>query len=337
MKSKLLVEVANSFALERCFGHMFGDAVDVDLAERTRQFFGVCGRVQAICGGNLLNSELVTRGARGCGLARDLARRAECELGEQGFAPSVAIRLMRPGVDAPTRTDFAIAGHVLRAIATDACTLVMSPVYSVDDGCDVLYFECSPWCRALGGRMSPPHAYLPSSTRVGLMCHLDRYVLRRVLDLLKRSPELRIGVNLTGQSLVVGLHWEDLFDQLSASPDLAARLVVVIAESAEIEVECAGCARVFLARLKAAGCLIAIDQYGLTYGNAAGMEIPDPDIVKIAPTFISAARRNDRALGRLRRLVELAANIARDVVVIGAEGDVDLQLVRDVGVRWVQC
>ncbi|WP_185733463.1 EAL domain-containing protein [Burkholderia sp. Bp8998] len=354
MGSALLIKVVNRPALIGRFGRTFMEAIDLELGERAQQLCGEGARVWTTGDGHLLISEMVSRaGFEGRSetnfptaswLLRLSGRRKPHSQAAwladlrarwvgDGVTPVTEARRGRSGAEVLTRADLEIAGTVLRAMKDDEISLVMSPVYASDDTRKVLYFTCTTWCRAFDDGKSAPSAYLPSIARTGLMRYFDRYVLKRVLDLLRLSPELSIGVSLSGQSLVDGLQWEDLLDQLYASPDVAARLVVEVAECAEIE---ARGARAFIARLKALGCRIAIDEYGLAYGIGVGMAIPDPDIVKIAPKFIAAARRNDHALGKLRRLAGLAESIAREVVVSGANGDTDLEIVRNIGAGWVQ-
>ncbi|ELW9532575.1 EAL domain-containing protein [Burkholderia cenocepacia] len=142
--------------------------------------------------------------------------------------------------------DIAIADKVLRAIEVDAFTLVMRPVYSLNDGHSVLYFDCSTRCRTFESDVALPRTYLPSAARMGLMPRFKFYLLMRVLDLLKYAPYLKLDVSISGQSLEVGLQWEGILYWLAESPDVAARLVVEVSEDVEIKAENA---RSFLRRL----------------------------------------------------------------------------------------
>ncbi len=253
--------------------------------------------------------------------------------GGDDVAPAVEARSVNSNAGMETQADAAMVDTVLRAMKVDAISLVMSAVHAPDDGRKVLYFKCVPWCCAFDEGEPSPDAYLSSVVRAGLMGCFDRYVVARVLDVLESSPQLSIGVNLSEQSLVSGLQWESLLDRLTRAPELAERLVVEVSEGARVA---GGRARTFLDRLRVLGCRIAIDDYGLAYGVDVGMAIPEPDIVKIAPAFIAAARWSESARNRLRHLVRLGTSMARDVVVLGAQGAVDMALVCDVGAKWMQ-
>ncbi|KVN32095.1 hypothetical protein WT19_14610 [Burkholderia stagnalis] len=356
MGCALLIEIVNRSELVRCFGHEFVEAIDVELSERARRLCGSVARIRAMGDGHLLISTATSKDSFEDRSMTDLSttgwllrlsgRRAphsqaawlaELRAKWVGVHDDVAClneaRRGRSSAEAVRRADFAITDAVMHAMKVDAFALVMSPVHTPDDERKVLYFDCTTWCRALEGDLSSPKAYLPSIARMGLMSHFDRYVLTRVLDLLARSPELNVGVSVSGHSLAEGLQWESLIDRLYKSPDLAARLVVEVYEGEKIG---AGNARAFLDQIKTCGCRIAIDDYGLAYGVDVGIEIPEPDIVKIASAFIDAARCSEEALCRLRGLVELGASMARDVVVRGARGVADMAIVRDVGAGWAQ-
>ncbi|KUY88313.1 hypothetical protein WS48_31075 [Burkholderia sp. RF7-non_BP1] len=354
MGGALFKRVVNRPMLVSRFGRTFIEAINVELSERARKLHGGVARgrtardeYRSIFGmalpdpdadrstaGLSTESGLLRLSGRTTSHSQE-ARLADLNAtrGGDDVAPAVEARGVKSSAGMETRADLAMVDTVLRAMKGDAISLVMSAVHAPDDDRKVLYFKCVPWCCAFEDGESSPDAYLSSIVRAGLTGCFDRYVVARVLDLLESSPQLSIGVNLSERSLVSGLQWESLLERLSCAPELAERLVVEVSEGARVA---GGSARAFLDRLRVFGCRIAIDDYGLAYGVDVGMVIPEPDIVKIAPAFIAAARWSESARDRLRHLVRLGTSMARDVVVLGAQGAVDMALVCDVGAKWMQ-
>lgn len=349
----LLVTVTNRTQLGRQFGPGFVQAVDAELIERARRLCTDGARVQVDRQGNLV----IVWSAVASVADRDVPEIPLAELlvrlgGKQSPSAQAAWVAELDGhwIDEATLSafdadcavagsreqmcaDFVVADTVLRAISNDAFTLVMNPICNAGSEGEVLYYACSVQCRELYGHASSPPIWLHSIARLGLMHHFDHYVLTRVMDLLEHSPQLSLGVNLSGDTLPAVAQWEKLLSRLGASPSVASRLVVEVDECARID---QGAGRALLGCLQQLGCRVAIDQYGIAFGVDVNMEITRPDIVKIAPLFMEAARESEEATDRLRRLVRLGSSVARDVVLLGAKTDADCQIARSVDAKWVQ-
>ena len=54
------------------------------------------------------------------------------------------------------------------------------------------------------GRLIVPGAFLPAAERFGLIHAIDRWVVRQAIQLISRpaGPSLRLGINLSGESVV---------------------------------------------------------------------------------------------------------------------------------------
>ncbi|AJY27208.1 EAL domain protein (plasmid) [Burkholderia thailandensis 34] len=353
-RSVLLIEVTNRSVLIDNFGRALVEEIDIELSERARHLCGPSVGVRAIRGGRLVISGSVAE------VPHD-GRRVACVGTEEwllklsgksaphsrvGWLAELRARWIcgnaetlidagrsKAPLGAATRADFAIASAVLRAIDTDAISLEVSPVHNPSDHCDVLYFDCSMLIGSLGGFQCSLDAYSSCFARMGLVPYIECHMFSLVLDLLEHSTNLYVGVNFSGQTIADEFWSEEVINRLCGSPDLAKRLIVEVAENIDFDSENA---RKFLKQLKALGCRIAIDEYGLAYGCDVNTTIPEPDIVKIAPAFVAEACRDSAALGKFRRLLKLGASIAREVVVMGVKGDDEMSVVRVVSANWVQ-
>jgi len=124
-----------------------------------------------------------------------------------------------------------------------------------------------------------------------------------------------------------------VFATLSRRRDVASRLVIEITETAPMVPEDG---RRFVSRMKHLGCRIAIDDFGVGFGVKTGIEVGQPDIIKVDASFIAGARAGQAGLRRFRGMVSLARDLAGCIIVEGVEDVDDLAVVRRAGVQWVQ-
>ncbi|MET3228505.1 UNVERIFIED_ORG: EAL domain-containing protein (putative c-di-GMP-specific phosphodiesterase class I) [Burkholderia sp. 1263] len=230
-------------------------------------------------------------------------------------------------------TDTEVAEAVFAAMREDRVKLRFEPVCSTVDGSVVLYHECLTDVTDATGRRIDPMTFVPALQRVDLIRAYDRYVVRRVIGLLRSTAAIRLGVNISGRSAVLDVIWEAALLCLAFEPSIAARLVVEITETEPVA---RGRTRVFADRLRATGCLVAIDDFGAGYGVDTAMEIRSPDIIKIDASFVTAADGNASAQARLKRIVSMAASIADAVVVEGVQSESQFASAKAAGATWVQ-
>lgn len=229
--------------------------------------------------------------------------------------------------------DMDLAGEVFNAMRESRVVLRREPVCSVSGGEGILYYECLSTVVDSRGRQLRAAQFIPSLERLLLIRAFDRHVLRQAVTLLRAMPDVRLGVNLSAQSAVADIAWEAMLHLIERTPDVAARLVVEITETARLDAQRG---RRFAQRLKQAGCQVAIDDFGVGYGVDTAIGIHSPDIIKIDASFVAAARRGEAHAARLRAMVKLAGSLAPQVVVEGVEQETDLAHARDAGARWVQ-
>jgi len=166
-----------------------------------------------------------------------------------------------------------------------------------------------------------PGEFVPLAERTGVSRTLSRFVLRRVVGLLRErqhaGEELRIAVNLT------------MFDLLDLTlPDEVASLLEregVDPEQLELEITegviMADPVRVgeVVSGLKAIGVTIALDDFGTGYSSLSYLKTLPIDVIKIDRSFVlgMSADASDRAI--VRSTIDLAHNLGLTVVAEGVE------------------
>lgn len=178
----------------------------------------------------------------------------------------------------------------------------------------------------------PPGRFIPALERLSLMRPFDCFVLRRTIDAARATPGVKFGCNVSAQSARDDHWWESLFFELAAEPNLAARLIVEITESAPVSpID----ARAFVRRLRALGVRVAVDDFGVGF-SADAVRVSAPDIIKLDRSFMRRIRQGTFTVDQLGRLVRMARHVAPVIVIEGVETADDVRIARDAGVQWIQ-
>ncbi|MFE8585956.1 EAL domain-containing protein [Sphingomonas sp. NCPPB 2930] len=199
---------------------------------------------------------------------------------------------------------------------------------------DVLYHEAL--CRPCGadGRVQSPEPLLLALERLGFACLLDRHVVSAVVDELEAAPGVVLAANVSAQSLSCTHLWNEVIERLEQRPDIARRLVWEITETALVTDMNRAVA--FIARVRALGCRIAIDDFGVGFASIRQLLVFSPDIIKIDRLFIDRAVLGPRDAAIFRQLVELARSFGAEVVAEGIETRAQAKIVEAAGSVWQQ-
>ena len=209
------------------------------------------------------------------------------------------------------RRETAIADEIVSALNQRRIVLAYQPIVAAKDG-EIAFFEALLRVRQDDGGLVGPETLLPVAEKLGLVAQLDQRVLELALDRLAAEPELRVAVNIS----VVTLRSPDWVDRLKAGlashPGTAERLIVEIVETLAIEpIEDA--ARV-IARMKALGIAVAMDDFGAGHTSFRNLRRLRIDIVKIDGAFVQNVARSLDDRFFVRTLAELARHLGIQTV-----------------------
>lgn len=252
---------------------------------------------------------------------------------QHGLAALLGDQVLEACSDAlmPQSQDGQTALAVFAAIQEDRLFFRQESICSIQAPAQTLYREALVRMQ-VGDVVLPPGRFIPALERLSLMRPFDCFVLRRTIDALRAMPGMNFGCNVSAQSARDDHWWESLFLELAAEPDLAARLVVEITESAPVSpVD----AHAFVRRLRALGVRVAVDDFGAGF-SADAARVSAPDIIKLDRSFMRRVRQGTFTVDQLGRLVRMARYIAPLVVIEGVETTDDVRIARDAGVQWIQ-
>ena len=151
---------------------------------------------------------------------------------------------------------------------------------------------------------------------------------------LESQPEdFFVAMNLSARELAEDSLIHDVLGGLLAQH--AAQLVVEVTESLELQ-ENSG-AEANLDRLRAAGIRIAIDDFGAGFSNFTRLEHLQPSLIKVDRSLVRrAGSEQEGGVAFLTAATSVAASLNCDVVAEGVQTQAEAQVVKLLGVRYVQ-
>ncbi|MET3438037.1 EAL domain-containing protein [Sphingomonas sp. 1185] len=247
-----------------------------------------------------------------------------------------------PDAAALYRADMALAAEVLPLLLAPqagpapkgdrSLVLYWQPVVGAQGG--VLYHEALSRPCGPDGAVQSPEPLLLALERLGFACLLDRHVVSAVIDELEAAPGVVLAANVSAQSLSCTYMWSEVLERLERRPDVARRLVWEITETALVADMNRAVA--FVARVRALGCRIAVDDFGVGFTSIRQLIIFSPDIIKIDRLFLDRAVLGPRDAAIFRQLVELARSFGAEVVAEGIETRAQAEIVEAAGAVWQQ-
>ena len=216
-------------------------------------------------------------------------------------------------------------------LATGRLTLHAQPIMLLESG-EIVQHELL--LRVLGsdGSVQGPVDFLADAERLGLSGDVDRWVVRRSLEVAAGGSPIEL--NLSAASLNDQQLLEDIatwMDELEVDP---ATVCFEITETALIADEEAG--RRFVARLRDLGCQIALDDFGTGYGGFTYLKKLAVDFLKIDIEFVRDLAHNDASRHVVQAVVHLARSFGLQTVAEGVEDASSLALLRELGVDFAQ-
>ncbi|MDO4863752.1 MAG: EAL domain-containing protein [Ruminococcus sp.] len=185
----------------------------------------------------------------------------------------------------------------------------------------------------------PPYEFIPISEQMGLVDVLDTFVLGEVCKLL--SGELRddrnveaINVNLSVLQCMKPGFVQSINREADKYGIDRSRINFEITES--VAASDYDQLSQIVSELKRSGFRFSLDDYGTGYSNVMSIFSMDLDIIKIDKSILWSAV--DHELGRilLENTVRMIKQMGRKVLVEGIETEAQLNLLREVGVDYLQ-
>jgi len=191
------------------------------------------------------------------------------------------------------------------------------------------------------GRVVMPGAFLPAAERYGLMPQIDRWVIAQAIahfDRLHASGRApgRCAVNLSASSLEDEGLADYVLGLIERHGVAASRLCFEITETEAVR-NLPRAVR-FFERLRAAGCLVALDDFGAGMSSFGYLKNLPVDVIKIDGSFIRDLDGDADPMNRsiVDAITEIGHQRGLEVVAEWVASDAIVQVLRTLGVDYGQ-
>ena len=175
--------------------------------------------------------------------------------------------------------------RIRQALDDDGFVLFAQPIRSLATG-EVSQYELLVRMVGDDGALLPPHAFLPSAERSGMIQEIDAWVTRSAIQLIDRhrraGRRLRLEINLSGRTLGDPTLPATIAEELKAVPIDPRDLIFEVTETAAVvNMDEAGD---FASALSKMGCRFALDDFGAGFGSFYYLKYLPLDFLKIDGT-----------------------------------------------------
>jgi diguanylate cyclase (GGDEF)-like protein len=200
---------------------------------------------------------------------------------------------------------------IITALNERRILIAFEPVVTTG-GRQVAFHECLMRIRQTDGGIVAATAVVPVAEQLGLVRLIDHRVMELVVGELLATPDIRVSVNVSPDSIGDPEWWSAFSARLRARPGVAQRMILEITETAAIHNidETAG----FVTRAKDLGCRIAIDDFGAGYTSFRNLRRLGVDMIKIDGAFVQNLTRSDDDRAFVQTMIGLGRSLGLETV-----------------------
>jgi diguanylate cyclase (GGDEF)-like protein/PAS domain S-box-containing protein len=222
-------------------------------------------------------------------------------------------------------------GRIRDALDDDRLVLYRQPIVDLRTG-ETVQHELLLRMRAEDGSIVAPGDFLPIAERYGLISEIDRWVLRRAVELAAQGEPTEF--NLSAASIDdpdILRELESAIKETGADPAL---LVVEVTETAMMNHLDAG--RRFAAQVAALGCRLALDDFGTGFASLSYLKRIPARLLKIDIEFVRDLTRSETDERVMRGIIGIAREFEQTTIAEGIEDEATLVRLRELGVHLGQ-
>ena len=226
---------------------------------------------------------------------------------------------------------------IVKALADERFVLLYQPIYNLERE-KITHCECLVRMLTDDKQMLSPAAFLDIAKDNGLMPRIDYLVLKMALLQLRawadNNIHLKLSVNITAATFESERFVQQLRQLLLETGARSSQLIFEVVETEAINnLESA---KALCDRLADLDIQIAFDDFGIGFTSFEYLRDLPVDFIKIDQSFIRYLykRKSDQLL--VKSMVDMAVALGKKVVAEGVEDDGSADLLREMGVHYLQ-
>lgn len=235
------------------------------------------------------------------------------------------------------RDDAKWVPQIRRALSEDLFQLVFQPVLKVSNG-RVSHYETLLRMVGEGNELLSPEHFIPVAERMGLINHIDLWVVSHIIDYIAALPKTKedicFTVNLSSHALQGDYLLPMLKKKLESTWISPSRLTFEITETAAVtNFEKT---RLMVSKIRALGCHFALDDFGAGFSSFNYIKNFPVEYLKIDGQFINnlAIDQADQVL--VKSMIDVAHSLGKKAIAEYVSNAEILRLLKEFGVDYIQ-
>jgi len=270
-------------------------------------------------------SELMSRANHACYSAKTLGRN-RVNLFESDNDELISLR-----------DDTKWVPKIRHALSEDLFKIVFQPVVQLSNG-EVSHYETLLRMVGDSGELLSPVQFIPVAERMGLIHHIDLWVVSHAIDYIAALPKTQesicFTINLSSHALQGDYLLPVIKKKLESTWISPSRLTFEITETAAVSNF--NKTREMVSKIRALGCRFALDDFGAGFSSFNYIKNFPVDYLKIDGQFISnlAVDHADQVL--VKSMIEVAHSLGKKAIAEYVSNTEILRVLKELGVDYVQ-
>lgn len=227
--------------------------------------------------------------------------------------------------------------HIRSALERDRFVLHLQPILDLKRNC-IVGHEALLRMIGVNEELIPPGEFLDIAEHFGLIHDIDRWVIRRAIQLITEQKMMDKGlyleVNLSGKAFADTGLLPLIEQELIIRGVKPINLVLEITETAVITNMSE--AQYFINKLKSIGCRFALDDFGSGFSSFYYLKHLPVDYLKIDGSFIRNLTQDQADQQIVKAMVEIARGLGKETIAEFVGNKETVRLLRNYGVNYVQ-
>jgi diguanylate cyclase (GGDEF)-like protein len=268
--------------------------------------------------------------------AQSAIAHAEEALNEARKQPTDAFVIYKPSQlrSEQRKLNARCATEIVHCLKTDRFKLAYQPIVSAKTGLVEKHEALLRMSDGNDGELIAAGHLIPVSEKLGLVRLIDRAVAQMTINTLHSYPDANLAMNVSATTATDPRWYDQLLEMISANMEITPRLTVEITET--VALSDISSTRIFVEKLRKAGCAVAIDDFGAGYTSFKNLRDLPVNMIKLDGHFCQNIKGSNDNEYIIRSLIDLAGKFNLKTVAEWVENQEDADVLSSWGIDYLQ-
>ncbi len=223
--------------------------------------------------------------------------------------------------------------HIRTALQQEKFFLEFQPIFSLASK-RISHYECLLRMKK-EGKIYYPDTFIPVAETMGLITHIDLWVVNHVFDLIRSFPnDISLTINLSSNIFLDRSLYLLIKQKLAETAVDPNRIIFEITETAAISNF--EQTKKMILKIRELGCRFALDDFGAGFNSYNYLKQIPVDILKIDGSFVTNLARDTVDQRLVKSMIDIAHDLGKTIVAEFVEDEATKDLLAVYGIDYVQ-